>query len=99
VRQDRASPAKQGERQGYIDILSLHRQSLQNKQCFHNLYAYLSAARNNMYSSLEHRHHRVKSVNVSVSDFCGVGDGEIEEACLLVCHFSLSKGELTYIDT
>jgi hypothetical protein len=24
-----------------------HRQSLQNKQCFHNLYAYLSAARNN----------------------------------------------------
>jgi hypothetical protein len=24
----------------------LSRQSLQNKQCFHNLYAYLSAARN-----------------------------------------------------
>ena len=35
-----------------------------------------------------------------VSDFSGgIGDGEIEEACLLVCHFSLSKGELTYIDT
>jgi hypothetical protein len=46
VRRGRASPAKQGERQEYIDVLSLHRQSLQNKQCFHNLYAYLSAARN-----------------------------------------------------
>jgi hypothetical protein len=49
VRRGRASPAKQGERQEYIDVLSLHRQSLQNKQCFHNLYAYLSAARNKMY--------------------------------------------------
>jgi hypothetical protein len=27
----RASPAKQGEHQEYIDVLSLHRQSLQNK--------------------------------------------------------------------
>jgi hypothetical protein len=27
----------------------LHRQSLQNKQCFHNLYAYLSVARNKIY--------------------------------------------------
>jgi rubrerythrin len=42
VRRDRALPAKQGERQEYIDVLSLHRQSLQNEQCFHNLYAYLS---------------------------------------------------------
>jgi hypothetical protein len=32
VRRDRASPVKQGERQEYIDVLSLHRQSLQNKQ-------------------------------------------------------------------
>jgi hypothetical protein len=46
VRRDRASPAKQGKRQKYIDVLSISRQSLQNKQCFHNLYAYLSAARN-----------------------------------------------------
>ena len=46
MRRGRASPAKQGERQEYIDVLSLHRQSLQNKQCFHNLYVYLSAARN-----------------------------------------------------
>jgi hypothetical protein len=45
VRRDRASPAKQGEHQEYIDVLSLHRQSIQNKQCFHNIYAYLSAAR------------------------------------------------------
>jgi hypothetical protein len=49
VRRDRAPPAKQGKRQEYIDVLSLHRQSLQNKQCFHNLYAYLSAARNNVF--------------------------------------------------
>jgi hypothetical protein len=27
------------------------RQSLQNKQCFHNLYAYLSAARNMFHSN------------------------------------------------
>jgi hypothetical protein len=47
VRRDRTPPAKQGKRQKYIDVLSLDRQSLQNKQCFHNLYAYLSAARNN----------------------------------------------------
>jgi hypothetical protein len=47
VRRARASPAKAGrERQKYIDVLSLYRRSLQNKQCFHNLYAYLSAARN-----------------------------------------------------
>jgi hypothetical protein len=46
MRQDRASPAKQGGHQEYIDVLSLYRQSLQNKQCFHNIYAYLSAARN-----------------------------------------------------
>jgi hypothetical protein len=46
VRRDKASPAKQGERQEYIVVLSLHRQLLQNKQYFHNLYAYLSAARN-----------------------------------------------------
>jgi hypothetical protein len=32
----RASPAKQGENQEYIDLFSLSRQSLQNKQCFHN---------------------------------------------------------------
>jgi hypothetical protein len=31
----------------YIYVLSFHRQSLQNKQCFHNIYTYLSAARNN----------------------------------------------------
>jgi hypothetical protein len=31
----RASPAKWGKRQEYIDVLP-HRQSLQNKQCFHN---------------------------------------------------------------
>jgi hypothetical protein len=44
---DGASPPKQGVHQEYIDVLSLHRQSLQNKQCFHNpVYAYLSAARN-----------------------------------------------------
>jgi hypothetical protein len=44
---DGASPLKQGVHQKYIDVLSLHRQSLQNKQCFHNpVYAYLSAARN-----------------------------------------------------
>jgi hypothetical protein len=43
----RASPPKQGVHQKYIDVFSLHRQSLQNKQCFHNpVYAYLSAARN-----------------------------------------------------
>jgi hypothetical protein len=30
--------AKQGEHQEYIDVLSPHRQSLQNKQCFHNQY-------------------------------------------------------------
>jgi hypothetical protein len=29
----------------------LSRQSLQNKQCFHNLYAYLSAARNKFHVS------------------------------------------------
>ena len=46
MRRDRAPPAKQGKHQEYIDDLSLHRQSLQNKQCFHNLYAYLSAVRN-----------------------------------------------------
>jgi hypothetical protein len=28
LRRDRASPVKQGEHQGYIDVLSLHRQSL-----------------------------------------------------------------------
>jgi hypothetical protein len=40
------SLASRRERREYIDVLSLHRQSLQNKQCFHNLYAYPSAARN-----------------------------------------------------
>jgi hypothetical protein len=45
----RASPLKQGVYQKYIDVFSLHRQSLQNKQCFHNpVYAYLSAARNRL---------------------------------------------------
>ena len=34
----RASPAKQGERQEYIDLFSLYRESRQNKQCFHNQY-------------------------------------------------------------
>src|SRR2546423_1940335 len=45
MRQARASPvrrpggpAKQGVHQEYIVLLSLHRQSLQNKQCFHNQY-------------------------------------------------------------
>ena len=38
VRRGRASTAKQGERQEYTDLFSLHRQSLQNKQCFHNQY-------------------------------------------------------------
>jgi hypothetical protein len=42
----RGVASKQGKRQEYTDVLSLHRQSLQNKQCFHNLHAYLSAARN-----------------------------------------------------
>ena len=51
MRQDRAPLAKQGERQEYIGVLSLHSQSLQNKQCFHNLYAYLSAARNKKYGN------------------------------------------------
>src|SRR5436305_15100040 len=32
------TPAKQAGHQEYIDVLSLHRQSLQNKQCFHNQY-------------------------------------------------------------
>ena len=45
----RASLAKQGENQEYIDLFSLSRQSLQNKQCFHNqFYAYLSAACNSL---------------------------------------------------
>jgi hypothetical protein len=40
-------PAKQGEYQEYMDVLSLYRQYLQNKRCFHNqIYAYLSTARN-----------------------------------------------------
>ena len=50
MRRDRASPPKQGKRQEDIDVPSLHRQSLQNGQCFHNLYAYLSAARNKVES-------------------------------------------------
>jgi hypothetical protein len=52
---DGASPPKQGVHQKYIDVLSLHRQSLQNKQCFHNpVYAYLSAARNNHPAKILH---------------------------------------------
>jgi hypothetical protein len=30
--------SKAGRTPGYMDVLSLHRQSLQNKQCFHNQY-------------------------------------------------------------
>ena len=33
-----ASPANQGKHQEYIDVFPIHRQSLQNKQCFHNQY-------------------------------------------------------------
>ena len=49
----RRPPAKQGEHQEYIDLLSLHRQPLQKKQCFHNQYAYLSAVRNNYDGMIE----------------------------------------------
>jgi hypothetical protein len=38
VRQDRASLAKHGEQQECIDVLSMHRLSLQQKQRFHNQY-------------------------------------------------------------
>src|SRR5438552_6709407 len=49
ARQGVACKAGQTKRQEYsIDVLSFLKQPLQNKQCFHNLYTYLSAARNSL---------------------------------------------------
>jgi hypothetical protein len=45
VRRDEASPANRANARS-IQMSFLSIDSLQNKQCFHNLHAYLSAARN-----------------------------------------------------
>ena len=54
VRRYRALPANQGKRQEYIDVLSLHRQSLQNKQCFHNQYMHTCLLRATNFSVILH---------------------------------------------
>jgi hypothetical protein len=82
VRPDRASPVKQGEHQEYIDLLSLSRQSLQNKQCFHNqLYAYLSAARNTVKNNYQQRRRARLAIDFS-TDRAHVSD--VLGACVMI---------------